>query len=168
MEVFEESGIQSLNVRGTWVTDFSPLESCSGLTHMIVGELPGGAAETLAGLTNLVELRLYSTQEVDLSHFTGFQKLQDLDLYGCTLVHPEALTLLSSLRYLNLGGTGVSDLSFLTEMPVMTDLDLRNDPLADLTPLLDCPWLTLLTLSRQHNSLVQEQLSQAAFQIQYE
>ncbi len=168
VEVFEESGIQSLNVRGTWVTDFSPLESCSGLTHMIVGELPGGAAETLAGLTNLVELRLYSTQEVDLSHFTGFQKLQDLDLYGCTLVHPEALTLLSSLRYLNLGGTGVSDLSFLTEMPVMTDLDLRNDPLADLTPLLDCPWLTLLTLSRQHNSLVQEQLSQAAFQIQYE
>lgn len=168
VEVFEGSGIQSLNARGTWVTDFSPLESCPNLTRLIVGELPGGAAETLAGLTGLVELRLYATQDVDLSHFTGLQALRDLDLYGSAVSHPEALTLLSSLRYLNLGETGVSDLSFLPEMPVMTDVDLRNNPLTDLTPLLDCPWLSLLTLSKQHQPLVQEQLSQAAFQIQYQ
>ena len=62
----------------------------------------------------------------------------------------------------------MSDLSFLSEMPVMTDVDLRNNPLTDLTPLLDCPWLSLLTLSKQHQPLVQEQLSQAAFQIQYQ
>ncbi|MDY5508944.1 MAG: hypothetical protein SPG02_00625 [Dysosmobacter sp.] len=168
VEVFEGSGIQSLNARGTWVTDFSPLESCPNLTRLIVGELPGGAAETLAGLTGLVELRLYATQDVDLSHLTGLQALRDLDLYGSAVSHPEALTLLSSLRYLNLGETGVSDLSFLSEMPVMTDVDLRNNPLTDLTPLLDCPWLSLLTLSKQHQPLVQEQLSQAAFQIQYQ
>lgn len=168
VEVFEGSGIQSLNVRGTWVTDFSPLESCPSLSRLVVGELPSGAAETLAGLTSLVELRLYSTQEVDLSYFSGFQTLQDLDLYGCTLLHPEALTHLSSLRLLNLGETGVSDLSFLTEMPVMTDVDLRNNPLTDLTPLMDCPWLTLLTLSPRHQPLVQEQLPQAPFQIQYQ
>lgn len=168
VEVFEGSGIQSLNVRGTWVTDFSPLESCPNLTRLVVGELPVGAAETLAGLTGLVELRLYATQDVDLSYLTGLQALRDLDLYGSAVSHPEALTRLSSLRYLNLGETGVSDLSFLTEMPVMTDVDLRNDPLTDLTPLLDCPWLSLLTLSEQHQPLVQEQLSQAAFQIQYQ
>ena len=168
VEVFEGSGIQSLNARGTWVTDFSPLESCPNLARLIVGELPGGAAETLAGLTGLVELRLYATQDVDLSHFTGLQALRDLDLYGSAVSHPEALTLLSSLRYLNLGETGVSDLSFLSEMPVMTDVDLRSNPFTDLTPLLDCPWLSLLTLSKQHQPLVQEQLSQAAFQIQYQ
>ena len=109
-----------------------------------------------------------STQEVDLSHFAGFQKLQDLDLYGCTLLHSETLTHLPSLRLLNLGETGVNDLSFLTEMPAMTDVDLRNNPLTDLTPLLDCPWLTLLTLSPRHQPLVQEQLTQAPFQIQYQ
>ena len=168
VEVFEGSGIQSLNARGTWVTDFSPLESCPNLTRLIVGELPGGAADTLAGLTGLVELRLYATQDVDLSHFTGLQALRDLDLYGSAVSHPEALTLLSSLRYLNLGETGVSDLSFLSEMPVMTDVDLRNNPFTDLTPLLDSPWLSLLILSKQHQPLVQEQLSQAAFQIQYQ
>lgn len=168
VEAFEGNSIQSLNVHGTWVTDFSPLESCPSLSRLIVGELPSGAVETLAGLTGLAELRLYSTQEVDLSLFAGFQKLQDLDLYGCTLLHPEALTRLPSLRLLNLGATGVNDLTFLSEMPVMTDVDLRNDPLTDLTPLLDCPWLTLLTLSPQHQPLVQEQLTQAPFQIQYQ
>ena len=168
VEVFEGSGIQSLNARGTWITDFSPLESCPDLSRLIVGELPGGAAETLAGLTGLVELRLYATQDVDLSCFAGLQALRDLDLYGSAVSHPEALIFLSSLRYLNLGETGVSDLSFLTEMPVITDVDLRNDPLADLTPLLDCPWLSLLTLSKQHQPLAQEQLIQAPFQIQYQ
>lgn len=164
----EGSGIQSLNVRSTWVTDFSPLESCPNLTCLILGELPSGAAETLAGLTGLVELRLYSTQNVDLSYFTGFQNLQNLDLYGCTLLHPEALTRLSRLRLLNLGETGINDLSFLPEMPAMTDVDLRNNPLTDLTPLLDCPWLRLLTLSLQHQPLAQEQLEQAIFEIVFE
>lgn len=168
VDVFKTSRIQSLNVRSTWVTDFSPLESCPSLSRLIVGELPDGAVETLSGLTNLVELRLYSTSEVDLSYFAEFQKLEDLDLYGSTISHPEALVQLSSLRFLNLGETGVSDLSFLPDMPTMTDVDLRNDPLTDLTPLLDCPWLRLLTLSKQHQSLVQEQLPQAEFQIQYQ
>lgn len=168
VEVFAGSELQSLNVRGTMVGDFSPLESCSSLTRLIVGELPGGAAQTLEGLTGLEELRLYSTPDVDLNCLVQMQRLRDLDLYGSGISHPEALTLLPSLRLLNLGETGVSDLSFLTEMPVMSDVDLRNDPLTDLTPLLDCPWLTLLTLSPQHQPLVQEQLSQAEFQIQYQ
>ncbi|MBM6830052.1 leucine-rich repeat domain-containing protein [Anaerotignum lactatifermentans] len=168
LKELEGSSIQSLNVRGTWVTDFSPLESCPNLTCLIIGELPSGAAETLAGLTGLMELRLYSTQNVDLFYFTGFQKLQDLDLYGCILLHPEALTSLPSLRLLNLGETGINDLSFLPEMPAMTDVDLRNDPLTDLTPLLDCPWLRRLTLSLQHQPMAQEQLEQAIFEIVFE
>lgn len=49
VEAFEESSIQSLNVRGTWVTDFSPLESCSSLSRLVVGELPSGAVATLVG-----------------------------------------------------------------------------------------------------------------------
>lgn len=168
VESFRDSGIQFLNVRGNWITDFSPLESCSSLSRLIVGELPDQAVETLAGLSNLEELRLYATPEVDLNHFVGFQKLRDLDLYGSTVSHPEALSLLPNLRFLNLGETGVSDLTFLQQLPVMTDVDLREDPVTDLTPLLDCPWLSLLILSRQQKPLVQEQLSQASFEIQYQ
>lgn len=168
VENFAESDIRFLNVRNTWVTDFSPLKSCSSLSRMIVGELPDGAAETLGDLVNLTELRLYATPEVDLSCLTELQKLQNLDLFGCTLSHPEALALLPNLRYLNLGGTEISDLSFLTQLPAMTDVDLREDPLADLTPLLDCPWLSLLTLSKWHQSLAEEQLSNGSFKIQFQ
>lgn len=168
VECFEGSSIQSLNVRDTWITDFSPLESCSYFSRLIVGELSDGAVETLAGLTDLEELRLYSTPEVDLSYFAGFQKLRSLDLYGSAVSHTEALVQLQNLRMLNLGETGVSDLAFLAQMPAITDVDLRNNPLTDLAPLLDCPWLTLLTLSKQHQPLVQDQLSRASFFIQYQ
>lgn len=168
VESFEASDVQSLNVRGNWITDFSPLESCSSLSRLIVGELPDQAVETLAGLSNLEELRLYSTPEVDLNHFVGFQKLRDLDLYGSTISHPEALSLLPNLRFLNLGETGVSDLTFLQQLPAMTDVDLRENPVTDLTPLQDCPWLSLLILSRQHQPLVQKQLSRVSFEIQYQ
>lgn len=168
VEVFAESDIRFLNVRSTWVTDFSPLKSCSSLSRMIVGELPDGAAETLGELVNLTELRLYSTPEVDLSCLTRLQKLRDLDLFGSTVSHPEFLALLPNLRYLNLGQTGISDLSFLKQLPAMTDVDLREDPLTDLSPLLDCPWLSLLTLSKWHQSLAEEQLSSASFKIQFQ
>lgn len=168
LDDFAGSDIRFLNVRSTWITDFSPLESCSRLSRLIVGELPDGAVETLSGLTTLEELRLYSTSDVDLNCLTGMLKLRDLDLYGSDISHPEALTLLPALRCLNLGETGISDLSFLVQLPVMTDVDLRENPLSDLSPLSECPWLSLLILSKWHQPLVQEQLPQASFQIQYE
>ncbi len=168
VEVFAGSEIQSLNVRTTWVNDYTPLESCPNLTQLITGSMPEGAAQTLAGLTNLEQLRLYSTPGVDLALLTEFQVLQELDLCGCTLSNPEALTSLSSLRALNLGETGLTELSFLTDLPVLVELILKDNPLTDLTPLLDCPWLERLVLSQRHQPLAQEQLEQAPFEIVFE
>lgn len=167
LEIFRGCAFQSLNVRSTWVSDFAPLEDCPNLAHLIVGELPGGAADTLAGLTNLAELRLYSTGDVDLAQFAGMQKLEELDVFGSTLSHPEALAQLGALRVLNVGGTGLRELSFLPELPVLDQLCLGEDPIADLTPLLDCPWLRYVELSPSHEPLAQVQLAQAAFEIAY-
>lgn len=168
VDSLQGSNIRFLNVRSTEVADLSPLESCPNLARLIVWEMPDGAAQTLSGLTGLEELRLYATQEVDLSHFAGLQKLRNLDVYGSTISHPEALVLLPELRYVNLGATGLHDSSFLIQMPALTDVDLRDNSIADLTPLLDCPWLSLLILSEQHRPLAQEQLSHASFQIVYQ
>lgn len=168
VEVFAESEIQSLNVRTTWVNDYTPLESCPNLTQLITGSMPEGAAQTLAGLTNLEQLRLYSTPGVDMAWLSEFQVVQELDLCGCTLSNPEALTSLSSLRALNLGETGLTELSFLTDLPVLVELILKDNPLTDLTPLLDCPWLERLVLSQRHQPLAQEQLEQAPFEIVFE
>lgn len=164
---FAGSDIQYLNVRTTWVTDYTPLETCPSLTRLVTGSMPEGAAETLAELTGLEELRLYSTPSLDLTLFAEFQNLREVDFFGSTVSHPEALVGLSSLRNVNLGETGVRDLSFLSSMQALTDLDLRENPLTDLTPLLECPWLTLLILSPRHQPLAHEQLSQAPFEIVY-
>lgn len=168
VEVFRDSGIQSLNIRTTWVTDYTPLEECPHLTRLVTGSMPEGAAETLVGLTGLEELRLYSTPQLDLSLFRDFQRLQEVDFFGSTVSHPEVLTELSSLQYVNLGKTGVEDLSFAPSMPALTELDLRENLLTDLTPLLECPWLTRLVLSPRHQQLAQEQLDQAPFEIVYQ
>ena len=168
LEVFRGCAFQSLNVRSTWVSDFTPLEDCPNLAHLIVGELPGGAVDTLAGLTNLVELRLYSTPGVDLTIFHALQALVELDVYGSSISHPEALAQLESLQVLNLGETGLRELSFLPTLPALRRLDLRGNSITDLTPLLDCPWLIELGLSQQHQPLVQAQLGQAQFSIWYE
>lgn len=168
VEAFAGSGIQFLNVRSTWITDYTPLESCSELTRLITGNLPDGAVETLAGLTGLEELRLYTTSQLDLSLFADFQNLRGVDFFGSAVSHPEALAGLSSLRNVNLGQTGVQDLSFCSSMPALTDLDLRENSLTDLTPLLECPWLTLLILSPRHQTMAQEQLAQVPFEIIYQ
>ena len=168
VEVFAESELQSLNVRTTWVNDYTPLETCPNLTQLITGSMPEGAANTLAGLTNMEQLRLYSTPGVDLAQLTELQALQELDLCGCTLLNPAALAYLSSLRALNLGETGLRELSFLPDLPVLAEVILKDNPITDLTPLLDCPWLERLILSQQHQSLTQDQLEQAPFEIVFE
>ena len=101
-----------------------------------------GAAQTLGGLTNLEQLRLYSTKGVDLALLTKLQRLQELDLCGCTLKHPEALAAFPGLRALNLGETGLTEVSFLPELPVLVEVILKDNPIRDFTPLLDCPWLS--------------------------
>lgn len=168
VEVLAGSEIQFLNARSTWVRDYTPLESCPRLTRLVTGSMPEGAAETLAGLTGLEELRIYSTQGVDLNAFTGLQRLRELDLYGSTPLHLQALTQLGALRNVNLGETGLEELSFLTRMPALVELALRENPLSDLTALLECPWLERLVLSERHRPLAQEQLAQAPIQVEYQ
>ena len=168
VEVFRGSDLQSLNVRTTWVTDYTPLEECPNLTRLITGSMPEGAAKTLAGLTGLEELRLYSTPQLDLSLFRSLQRLQKVDFFGSKISHPEALADLPALGYVNLGETGVEELSFAPTMPALTELDLRENFLTDLTPLLECPWLTRLVLSPRHQELAREQLAQAPFEVIYQ
>lgn len=168
VETLAGSGIQSLNVRSTWVSDFSPLENCPHLTRLIVGELPSGAAETLEGLTGLEELRLYSTPDVDLRFLIDLKTLRDMDLYGCTILYPDVLMEFPVLQRINLGETGWSDLSLFSTIPSLTELDLRENPLSDLSPLRECPWLSRLILSPRHRPLAEEQLSGVQFEIEYQ
>ena len=105
---------------------------------------------------------------MDLALLTKLQRLQELDLCGCTLKHPEALAAFPGLRALNLGETGLTEVSFLPELPVLVEVILKDNPIRDFTPLLDCPWLERLILSQQHQDQAQEQLAQAPFEMVFE
>lgn len=168
VEDFAGTSIRSLSLFQVWISDYTPLEECPALTRLVVSQLPDSALESLMGLAGLEELRMYTTAGVDLSRFEGFQNLRELDLYGSSPVHPEALTRLPRLSILNLGETALEDLSFLPDMPALEDIDLRGNPLSDLTPLLECQGLNLLILSPRHQSLVEEQLGGASFQVRYQ
>ena len=168
VEDFAGTSIRSLSLFQVWISDYTPLEECPALTRLVVSQLSDSALESLMGLAGLEELRMYTTAGVDLSRFEGFQNLRELDLYGSSPVHPEALTRLPRLSILNLGETALEDLSFLPDMPALEDIDLRGNPLSDLTPLLECQGLNLLILSPRHQSLVEEQLGGASFQVRYQ
>ena len=140
------------------MTDYTPRETCPSRTRLVTGSMPEGAAETLAGLSGLEELRLYSTDGLDLSLFQALQRLREVDFSGSAVSHLEALTTLSSLQYVNLTETGTRDLAFAASIPALTELDLRDNHLTDLTPLLDCPWLTRLVLSSRHQMCIRDSL----------
>ena len=104
LEVFRGCAFQSLNVRSTWMSDFTPLEDCPNLAHLIVGELPGGAVDTLAQLESLQVLNLGETGLRELSF----------------------LPTLPALRRLDLRGNSITDLTPLLDCPWLIELGLSQ------------------------------------------
>ena len=72
VEAFAGSGIQLPQHPGHLGDRLhAPGGAALQLTRLITGSMPEGAADTLAGLTGLEELRLYSTSDVDLPPASG-------------------------------------------------------------------------------------------------
>ena len=152
------SALEKLNVRSTWVTDYSILAECSGLCSLITGDLPSGAWDSIGGLTALEELRVYSSSGLDFSVLEGMEQLRDLDVYGSSISNPESLALLPQLRELNLGETGLNSLDFVPSLPILMGIDLRENPISDFSILLDCPYLKNLNINAWQLEQATEQL----------
>lgn len=150
--------LEKLKARSVWIKDYSPLESCPSLVSLITGELPSGAWESIARLSTLEELRVYSSSGLDLSLLEGMDRLRDLDVYGSSISNPQALALLPQLSMLNLGETGLSSLDFVPRLPALTGIDLREDPIGDFGVLLDCPYLKGLNISAWQLEQAERQL----------
>ena len=158
LEVLSGSALEKLNVRSTWVTDYSILAECPGLGSLITGDLPSGVWESIGGLTSLEELRVYSSSGLDFSVLEGMEQLRDLDVYGSSISNPESLALLPQLRELNLGETGLNSLDFVPSLPILMGIDLRENPISDFSILLDCPHLKNLNISAWQLEQATEQL----------
>src|SRR5579883_1358397 len=102
----------------------------------------------LAGLTNLTELYLYSTQVSDLTPLATLNKLTELHLNNTQVSDLTPLATLNKLTTLHLNNTQVSDLTPLATLNKLTTLNLNRTQVSDLTPLATLNKLTTLNLNR--------------------
>ena len=127
--------LQSLDLRGTAVTNLAPLQ---GLTSLQSLDIRGTAVEDLAplqGLTSLQSLDLWGTAVRDLAPLQGLTSLQSLDLMQTKVTDLTPLQPLTSLQSLDLRRTAVTNLAPLQGLTSLESLNLMQTNVTDLTPL---------------------------------
>ena len=156
----KDSGSTELDlhgIRGTIISDLSPLEKLTNLTQLILG-MSWNIVDLspLAELTNLTKLDLYKGQISDLTPLAGLTNLTYLDLRDNNVTDLSPLENLTNLTWLDLSSNKITDYSALAKLTQLTELSLggsgRSDPsanivdLADLHPLKQLTNLTKLSL----------------------
>ena len=128
------TGIQSLVVVNSSITDLSPL---AGLTSLRRLDVSSGAIRDLSP----------SNSVSDLSPLRGLTNLTYLYLKWNSISDLSPLEGLTSLGLLDLGDNAVSDLSPLEELTSLVSLDLSHNSVSDLSPLKGFTSLQRLLLS---------------------
>ena len=140
------TGLESLDLRGTGVSDISPLAGLTGLESLDLVGTGVSDISPLAGLTGLQWLNLWGTGVSDISPLAGLTGLQWLNLEGTGVSDISPLAGLTGLQSLNLWGTGVSDISPLAGLTGLRALDLRGTGVSDISPLAGLTGLQWLNL----------------------
>ncbi len=127
--------LESLDLRGTGVSDISPLAGLTGLESLDLMETGVSDISPLAGLTGLRSLELGGTGVSDISPLAGLTGLRSLELGGTGVSDISPLAGLTGLESLELGGTGVSDISPLAGLTGLRSLYLGGTGVSDISPL---------------------------------
>ena len=110
------TALTRLDLRGTQVSDLSPLTDLIALTSLDLEHTQVSDVSPLAGLTALNSLGLNGTQVSDVSPLAGLTTLTSLVLVGTQVSDIAPLAGLTALTDLYLSGTQVSDLSPLLKL----------------------------------------------------
>jgi len=134
-DIDEANGILSsrnkLTISRNQISDITPLQSLTHLTH----------------------LYLYNHQISDITPLQSLTHLKTLDLHDNQISDITPLQSLTNLTSLNLSNNQISDISFLQSLTNLTELDLRGNQISDYTPLLSMTNLTELDL---HNHQISD------------
>ncbi|MEG4069688.1 leucine-rich repeat domain-containing protein [Microcoleus sp. Pol11C2] len=134
-DIDEANGILSsrnkLTISRNQISDITPLQSLTHLTH----------------------LYLYNHQISDITPLQSLTHLKTLDLHDNQISDITPLQSLTNLTSLNLSNNQISDISFLQSLTNLTELDLRGNQISDYTPLLSLTNLTELDL---HNHQISD------------
>lgn len=129
------SSLDTLYMNGTMVDDLTPLKDLCALKSLMMNQTKVSDLTPLAGLNALQNLWMDETDVEELSSLSGLQNLQMLTMKN-TKVHDLApLSKLRSLQVLTLKNTRVRDLTPLSGMNSLQRLDLNGTRVCDLTAL---------------------------------
>ena len=127
--------LHSLDLRGTGVSDLEPLRTVTALRLLILWNTMVSDIAPLAGLTELVLLDLMETQVSDIEPLSGLTRLKVLDLMETRVSDFKPLAGLTALESLHLRKTQLSDLELLTGLTALQQLNLTNTPVSEFKPL---------------------------------
>ena len=130
-EYIDEVGSVNSNI----VSDSSPLEVLSQLTHLDLSRCSLSDISFLANLTQLMTLRLWDNDISDISALSGLTQLEMLDLSSNDISDISALSGLTQLRALYLRFNDTSDTSALSGLTQLRVLDLSYNDISDVSPL---------------------------------
>lgn len=129
------TGLESLNLWGSQVSDLTPLRGLTVLKSLNLSGTQVRDLTPLRGLAVLKSLNLNGTQVRDLTPLRDLTALRSLDLGATQVCDLTPLSGLTVLKSLNLSAIQVRDLILLSGLTALKSLDLRAIQMIDLTPL---------------------------------
>ena len=154
----EMATLTELRAPNANISDLTGLEHATDLTTLNLGHVRVGAEgrpinsnslsniSLLAGLTNLIELRLGHNLIENISPLAGLTNLTFLDLTSNSVSNILPIASLTKLTHLDLDGNTLSDISAVAGLTNLTFLDIWGTPLSDISPVAGLTNLTLLGL----------------------
>ena len=135
------------------ISDITPLQSLTHLTHLYLSNNQISDITSLQSLTNLTSLNFSNNQISDISFLQSLTNLTELDLRGNQISDITSLLSLTNLTELDLRDNQISDITPLQFLTNLTELDLRNNQISDITSL---QFLTNLTELDLHNNQISD------------
>ena len=149
-DIDEANGILSsrnkLTISRNQISDITPLQSLTHLTHLYLYNHQISDITSLQSLTNLTSLNLSNNQISDISFLQSLTNLTELDLRGNQISDITSLLSLTNLTELDLRDNQISDITSLQFLTNLTELDLHNNQISDITPLQSLTHLKKLDL----------------------
>src|ERR687885_984531 len=159
-DIEEANGILSsrnkLTISRNPISDITPLQSLTHLTHLHLHNHQISDITPLQSLTHLKKLDLCNNQISDISFLQSLTNLTELDLRGNQISDISFLQSLTNLTELDLRGNQISDITSLQSLTNLKKLDLRDNQISDHTPLLSLTNLTeLKCITPEHKTLIE-------------
>jgi len=149
-DIDEANGILSsrnkLTISRNQISDITPLQSLTHLTHLYLYNHQISDITPLQSLTHLKTLDLHNHQISDITSLQSLTNLTSLNLSNNQISDISFLQSLTNLTELDLRGNQISDITSLLSLTNLTELDLRNNQISDITPLQSLTHLKKLDL----------------------